>query len=113
MFYTSNPVDIFINTSADEGIPVSIMEALSFGIPIIATRVGGVNEIVDDKINGFLLPSDPEPAMIAEKITEFYFLPDYKKEEMQRYAREKWEKNFNAEKNYQEFIAFVLSLNTC
>jgi len=40
-YYASNPVDVFINTSSSEGLPVSIMEAMSFGIPVIATNVGG------------------------------------------------------------------------
>ena len=37
---------MFINLSSSEGIPVSIMEAQSFGIPVIATNVGGSGEIV-------------------------------------------------------------------
>ena len=45
-FYDFNKVDLFINTSSTEGIPVSIMEAQSFGIPVIATDTGAVKEIV-------------------------------------------------------------------
>ena len=48
-FYQKNEVDLFVNVSESEGIPVSIMEAISFGIPILATDVGGVHEIVTDK----------------------------------------------------------------
>jgi glycosyltransferase involved in cell wall biosynthesis len=45
-FYRDNPVDVFINTSSSEGgNPVSIMEAISCGIPVIATKVGGNMEI--------------------------------------------------------------------
>src|SRR5690606_35919751 len=40
-FYRYNPVDLFINLSSSEGIPVSIMEAISCGIPVVATNVGG------------------------------------------------------------------------
>ncbi|MFW5852317.1 MAG: glycosyltransferase, partial [Bacteroidota bacterium] len=40
-FYSKNYIDIFINVSSSEGIPVSIMEAQSYGIPCIATDVGG------------------------------------------------------------------------
>jgi len=39
--YRENNIDVFINTSKSEGLPVSIMEAQSCGIPIIATSVGG------------------------------------------------------------------------
>lgn len=45
-FYRSNPVAAFINVSTTEGVPVSIMEAISCGIPAIATDVGGTAEIV-------------------------------------------------------------------
>ena len=48
-FYRSHPVDAFVNVSASEGVPVSIMEAQSYGIPVIATAVGGTGEIVNLK----------------------------------------------------------------
>ena len=47
--------DLFMLISNYEGLPVSIIEALSVGLPIIATNVGGVNELVDDGLNGFLV----------------------------------------------------------
>lgn len=43
--------------SDSEGIPVSIMEAMSFGIPVIARNVGGMSEIVNEE-NGLLLEND-------------------------------------------------------
>ena len=46
-FYKTNSVDLFLNVSSREGIPVSIMEALSFGIPVFATNVGGTSERVN------------------------------------------------------------------
>ncbi len=52
-----NEVDVFVNVSTTEGVPVSIMEAFSFGIPVIATNVGGTREIVDDSC-GVLLSAD-------------------------------------------------------
>lgn len=47
-----------MNLSTSEGVPVSIMEVQSYGIPVIATNVGGTGEIID-KDNGILLPSCP------------------------------------------------------
>ena len=49
-YYLSNNIDLFINTSSYEGIPVSIMEAQSFGVPVIATDVGGNTESVRNGI---------------------------------------------------------------
>ena len=53
-FYALNSVSFFINASKSEGVPVSIMEALSFGLPIIAPTVGGIGELLNSK-NGVLL----------------------------------------------------------
>lgn len=57
-FYAEHYVDVFVNVSRSEGVPVSIMEAESYGIPIIATDVGGTSEIVHNGENGVLLNVD-------------------------------------------------------
>ncbi len=54
-FYSEHYVDVFVNVSETEGVPVSIMEAQSYGIPAVATDVGGTSEIIHDKYNGILL----------------------------------------------------------
>lgn len=54
-----NSSDIFILPSYVEGLPVSILEAMSYKMPIISTPVGGIPEIVKDNINGYLIkPGD-------------------------------------------------------
>jgi glycosyltransferase involved in cell wall biosynthesis len=50
--------DIFILTSYKEGLPNVLMEAMSFGIPVVSTNVGGVKELIDHKKTGFLVPSN-------------------------------------------------------
>ena len=47
--------DVFVNLSRSEGVPVSIMEALSMGVPVVATAAGGTAELVDDQV-GAILP---------------------------------------------------------
>lgn len=54
-FYSTHKIDVFVNVSETEGIPVSIMEAQSYGIPVIATDVGGTSELVINEKNGVLL----------------------------------------------------------
>jgi len=107
--YRDNPVDLFINVSESEGIPVAIMEAISFGIPVIATDVGGTSEIVNSS-NGFLLPADPGPELIAQSIHDFYDLDESQKLAMRTAAKMHWNTNFNADKNYNEFAVFLKSL---
>lgn len=57
-FYSENHIDAFLNVSESEGIPVSIMEAQSYGLPVIATDVGGTRELVHNGENGVLLKID-------------------------------------------------------
>jgi glycosyltransferase involved in cell wall biosynthesis len=54
-FYSANYVDALISVSSTEGVPVSFMEAMSYGIPVYATNVGGNSEIVNEQ-NGQLFP---------------------------------------------------------
>jgi len=59
--------DIFILPSYNEGLPMSILEAMAYGLPIISTPVGGISEAVEDGVSGFLIqPGDSEA--LAEKI---------------------------------------------
>ena len=54
-----NTADAFILPSYTEGVPISILEAETYGLPILATTVGGIPEIVSDGGNGFLFtPGD-------------------------------------------------------
>ena len=51
--------DVYVLPSKNEGLPVSILEAMSFGLPIISTKVGGIPEMIEDSKSGFIIePSD-------------------------------------------------------
>ncbi len=63
-YYSKNSIDLFINVSSSEGLPVSIMEAFANGIPVIATAVGGSPEIVTNDC-GYLLDADFIPNDLA------------------------------------------------
>ncbi|MFQ5873794.1 MAG: glycosyltransferase [Dehalococcoidia bacterium] len=59
--------DVFVLSSLYEGLPVALLEAMALGKPAVATHVGGIPEVVDDRVNGFLVePRNPE--MLAEGI---------------------------------------------
>lgn len=47
--------DVYISTSKTEGLPLSILEAMACGLPIVATEVGGVVDIVQNFVNGYLI----------------------------------------------------------
>ena len=108
-FYASQYVDLFINLSSSEGIPVSIMEALSAGIPVVATDVGGTAEAVNDK-NGFLIPADFNSADVAQTITNYLNLNSAQQQQYRQNAYAFWKENFEAGKNYEEFAEMLFSL---
>ncbi|MBA3900251.1 MAG: glycosyltransferase, partial [Bacteroidetes bacterium] len=101
-FYEENYVDLFINVSETEGIPVSIMEAQSAAIPVLATNVGGTSEIVDNE-NGFLIDKDFEVAKIAESIEKYFTSHFSHQEEKRKKSYQNWQKKYDAKKIYAEF----------
>jgi len=56
-------VDLFIHPALTEGMGVVLMEAAACGIPIIASRVGGIPEVVRDRFNGYMVKSGDYPAL--------------------------------------------------
>jgi glycosyltransferase involved in cell wall biosynthesis len=48
--------DVFLLTSASEGIPMAVLEAMSVGLPVVATDVGGMSEVVQEGVTGSLVP---------------------------------------------------------
>lgn len=108
-FMQQGNFDFLINTSSSEGIPVSIMEAMSLGIPVIATDVGGTGEIVNNK-NGHLLPSNPTTVQISDAINLYCSLSQQEKKSKRDNAHNTWEDKFNAQKNYGVFVTQILEL---
>nr|WP_319488365.1 glycosyltransferase [uncultured Caproiciproducens sp.] len=102
-YYQSNDISAFVNVSSSEGIPVSIMEISSFGVPVIATDVGGTREAVINGENGYLLPADFSPDELLNKFSELKDLSDEEYDWLCLNARKIWIEKFNAQKNYQNF----------
>lgn len=97
-FYESNRVDCFVNVSESEGIPVSIMEAMSYGIPVIATDVGASREIVNSR-NGFLLDVNFDLDVLLKNILQLKE-DGYKRNN----AYETWKNEYQASKNYSLLV---------
>lgn len=102
-YYKTNPFDVFINLSTNEGVPVSIMEAASCDVPIVATNVGCTSEIVNSK-TGELISADPSPEEVAKAIIKVLDNRDT------YYPRQYWKRFYKAEKNYESFADFLVSL---
>jgi glycosyltransferase involved in cell wall biosynthesis len=61
--------DVYVQPSHHEGMPISLLEALSHGLPIIATEVGAVPEVITDRCEGLLVPPH-NPALLAKPMRE-------------------------------------------
>ena len=94
-------LDLYLNTSFHEGIPISILEAMSYGIPIIAPNVGGLNEILEDGIQGYLVEGR-DPKVFANRCLEIYN-NIYLKHSMKYSAREKVENEFSNDRMAIEY----------
>ena len=106
-YYSNNPVDLFINLSSSEGVPVSVMEAMSFGIPVVATDVGGTGEIVSEK-TGCLINPGLDAETISKIITTLLEREDYPA--VRERSREQWIDKSKADSVYPPFIIFLSSL---
>jgi len=107
-YYEQNPVDVFMNVSASEGTPVSVMEAISCGIPVIATSVGGNVEIVSEQ-NGLLLDPDPTPEQIGQVLLKYW--DDQNAAPLKRQASFKvWQERYNADANFRAFAERLKSI---
>lgn len=108
-FYATHHVDLFINLSDEEGLPVSIMEAQSFGIPVLATDVYATNEAVVEG-TGVLVKTDDDVFLIAKKIDELNVNLANGRISPAKII-EHWKLNFNAEKNYREMTNILINAN--
>lgn len=94
-YYQTTSVSVFVNASETEGLPVSIMEAISYGIPVIATDVGGTKEIVYDNEVGFLVKNDHALEGLLQKLNKVYSMrhEDYLqlRENARKFFLEDWD----------------------
>lgn len=101
--YIIEDVDYFINMSDSEGLPVSIMEAMSVGIPVLARDVGGISEIVT-KETGLLL-AEKWTEKEKERIIGFFEkMDDNRYKKISASCFHKWNELFNADINYRKFF---------
>ena len=109
-FYCNNHVDLFINTSSSEGLPVSIMEANSHGIPAIATDVGGTCEITNSE-TGILIDKDFSSEELANCILRFVLMDETEYLYRRKATRMYWEQHFSATNNYKQFYEQIIKEN--
>ena len=94
--------DLFVLSSVKEGLPYVILEAMMAGLPVVATRVGGIPEIIEDRINGYLIESKNEREL-ADKVFDLVRIILYNDntdqlDKIGKNARDKIKKEFSFSK---------------
>jgi glycosyltransferase involved in cell wall biosynthesis len=97
-------IDIFLNVSHHESFGVSILEASACEIPVIAHNVGGMIEVVQDKVTGLLI-NDNSPKTIANAILDLKDNPELRTK-MGKAGREFVIQNFDWEENVKKMVSF-------
>lgn len=105
--YKRQHIDLFVNVSENEGLPVSIMEAQSFGIPCFATDVGGTAEILNNEV-GALLHSDVTLFQLSENIMKLMDMRQSERLLFRTHARKNWMDKFSAEINFKKWTSVLL-----
>ena len=101
-------LDIYLNTSTHEGIPMTVLEAMAYGIPVVAPAVGGLVEIIDNEKDGCLIESR-SPELFAEKCLEL-IRNDTLRYQLSIAAREKTVNSFSVQKMAEDYLKVYLSL---
>jgi len=81
---------------------------MSFHIPVIATDVGGTAELVDDGMNGILLPADFSDEELVDAIGKFYTMSQEQYMHYRENARRKFMNDYNATENYKVFLEHLV-----
>ncbi|MCG3205095.1 MAG: D-inositol-3-phosphate glycosyltransferase [Elusimicrobia bacterium] len=103
--------DILVSSSISESFPINLLEGMSAGLPVVSTRVGAVDEIIEDGVHGCLVPAR-DPVALAESVARLIDDPG-KRKKMGQEARKKAVASFNLEKfadTMQEQYRLVLDL---
>lgn len=109
--YGKESFHVFVNVSESEGVPVSIMEAMSFHIPVIATAVGGTPELINEGRSGYLLEKDYRDQELVDSIRRLIEMPEEAYLAFRADARDKFERDYNAIPNYRKFIEHLAEIS--
>ena len=105
-FYRS--MDLYLNTSVHEGIPMSILEAMAYSLPIVAPSVGGISEVVCNGKDGYLVDTR-DPELFAEKCFLLYKNKQLRRR-MAHAAREKIVRSFSVENMAAQYHKLYLNV---
>lgn len=105
-YYKTNSVDAFIMAAVSEGNPVSVIEAMSFGIPVISANICNMPYLVNG--NGYLVSKNIMADELSDAIINLSVLESENRNSLRNMSRKLWEENYREEINNQRFLLEVL-----
>ncbi len=104
--------DVFVVTSIEDNLPNTVMESIACGTPVVGFKVGGIPDMIQDGVNGFLVEKG-DSIKLAQKINELLNHSDLQNQ-MQTHARQIAVQNFNQElqvKRHVELYREIISIH--
>lgn len=102
---STEPFDVFVNVSASEGAPVSLMEAQCVGLPTVATTVGGVAEVISGDLD-ILISANPSTTEVAAAVSAASALP----QDLRAERRSRWAATYDEATTFPRFVADLMEI---
>lgn len=108
-WHATHRATVFVNVSESEGVPVSVLEALAVGLPIITTDVGGSSETIDPDAGMFdgLLPADPSEQQVADRLQELLASDDGAYASYVTSSTSHWSREWSSTTNFDHFSSML------
>ena len=100
---------LLILPSVEEGIANVVLEAMAIGVPVLTTDCGGMAEVVEDKINGYIV-TVRNPELLAERVMSFINTDNDFKKNLTKRAKDVIAREFGRDKQIREFSDFYQSI---
>jgi len=102
--------ELFVLSSRREGTPGTLMQAMSCGLPVISTKVGGAEDLVRDGQNGFLVEVDDEVGL-SNMMIDFFNMDERRRAELGRCSRDIIDEKYGQEKRVEQFVQLFSSVS--
>lgn len=100
---TRNALSVIVPSEWYENAPISVLEALALGKPVVGARIGGIPEMIKNGIDGYLFASGNKDDL-NEKLEHFLAMSDKQIREMGQMARQKVERQYTPELHYERLV---------
>ena len=89
--------DVLLHPSREDALPTTIIDAMAASTPVVATRVGGIPELIDDGVSGILVPAPPVASEVAAALGELLRDP-HRRRGLAAASHERFEHEFTADR---------------